>query len=174
MVTSGAGAVNLVTSMNTIEALSEWSAFSTLFDEFFLTSCEIHYVPTSRYQFNIGTAPGTNLTNIPLTVTSLHHGVGAYSTQATAMENSSTMVCSSGDPWKYTWENVESSKSTVLPSPSTSSPLATQGWCLTAAAAAALYTGQVLYLGGQTLGPASASTFGQVLFRYRVLFRVRA
>jgi hypothetical protein len=174
MNTSGAGLVNLNTSNATIHSLGEWSAWSTLFDEFFVLAIEIQFVPTSMFQYGIGAAPGTTLTSVPITVTSLHHGVSSYSTTATAMENATTRVHSTATPWTYVWKNVENPRSGVVVSPELSGSVATQNWCLTAATPAALYTGLVQYLGDDVLGPASATQFGRVLIRYDLLFRLRA
>lgn len=174
MVTTGSGSVNLNTSNSSLSSLGEWGSWAALFDEFFVLAIEIEFVPTSMFQYGIGYAAGTNLTSVPITVTSLHHGVSAYSSMATAMENATTKVRNTATPWRYTWKNVESPRSGIVISPELSGAVATQGWCLTAATPAALYTGFVQYLGSDILGPASSTQFGRVLIRYEVLFRLRA
>jgi hypothetical protein len=173
--TLSTGLINANVANTSIAGLSEFPSFAAIFDEFFVTHIKVKYEPRSMFQYQPSTTPGTNTTSTGLVCTALHHGVSAYSSAATAMENATSRVFHTATPWIYTWINVESPRSTVVVAPETSSATSTQSWCLTASTAAGLYTGLVQFLNSSAIGTGSAMvTVGDVFVTYSLMFRLRA
>jgi len=173
--TSSVGVLNSVISNSNIASLSEWSAFASLFDEFFVHRTWMRFEPRNRYQFPVTAGPSVSTCNCLLTVTPLFHGTSGYSSAGTAMNNRLTAVRSTADPFDFEWVNNERSSGGVVVSPTTSLPLPTQSWCLTTTAAAMLYTGQIQLLGATAVGPATGVvTVGDIAVLYDISFRVRA
>jgi hypothetical protein len=172
---SSVGVLNSVVSNSNVASLTEWSAFASLFDEFFIHRVWMRFEPRNRYQFPVTAGPSVSTCNCLLTVTPLFHGTSGYASASTAMNNRLTKVQSTADPFSFEWVNNESSAGGVVVSPTTSLPLPTQSWCLTASAAAALYTGQIQLLGATAIGPATGVvTVGDIAVLYDISFRVRA
>jgi len=174
--TSSVGVINFAITNSGLSGLSEFSAFATLFDEFFVHSMTIRFVPRSRYQYvPAETSPATSVVNTLLTVTPLFHGTPGYASSATAMENERTMVTSTADPFSFVWKNNESPSAGTVVADTSSSVLPSQGWCLTAASPASLYTGTIQGLGATPIGPGTGVvSFADVAVIYDVSFRVRA
>jgi len=169
------GKVNGAISNSSLAGLSEFPSFATLFDEFFITRFVVRFAPVSRYQYPVNALPTLGVTSAGLTLTALHHGVPGYSTSATAMENATTSVLNTSDPWSYTWSNVERPSVSTVVAPETSAATPTQGWCLTSATPAALYTGNVQLLTDDVIGPGGTMiTIGRLYVLYHVMFRLRA
>jgi hypothetical protein len=146
-----------------------------VFDEFFVNAIRTTFVPRSRYQFPIASPPTTTTSNCLLTVVPLYHGTGGYTSSALMMNNSLVEVHSTADPFTFTWFNNESPTGGVMVSPSVTLPTASQSWCSTVAAAAALYEGQIQYFGSTSIGAGSAVvTVGDFAVTYDITFRVRA
>jgi hypothetical protein len=175
-ITSTAGGViNSLITVNALSTLSEFASFATLFDEFFVHSMQVRYEPYSEYQFNVGTTPGTNKTNVGLGVVSTFHGAANYSTYATLLNNSTLLYTNTAKRWTKTWKNNESPSGGIAVSSSTSLPIASQGWCLTQNADASLYTGNVQVFGSAVIGTGLVSvTPGTTLLSWDVSFRMRA
>jgi hypothetical protein len=115
------------------------------------------------------TSPATGM----LLLASLHHGQSSYATTSPMANAITLQVSHSGRPFSYTWHNVESLKSTVAASSSTSTPLPVQSWCLTTPTAAALYTGFVQCRSNSLLSNDPSVAVGDVVVRYKCQFRTR-
>jgi len=169
------GVINQSVTVANVASLPEFADLAGLFDEFFVKRLKLSYQPVSRYapQF-ISSATAVGPASVPLGLASLFHGAPAYATIAAQTENKTFEYAHSGDPWTYSWRNNEKSKSTVLVASSTSSALPSQGWCLTSATPAALYTGFAQVLGAAATGFATATVVGVLVIEYDCLFRARA
>lgn len=170
---SGAGLINSIIAVNSIASISEFASFAAIFDEFFVHSMVCRWIPLSRYQYQVGSAPTTNTISTLVTSTSLFHGASAYINVGGALTNPTTRFNGSTDPWTHKWMNNEDPKSGVTVSSTSGSGTVSQGWCLTAPTNAGSYAGQVQYLSGS--GTFEFSTvIAQVATRYNVYFRCRA
>jgi len=174
---AGSGYINSSAAINNVTALAEFTSLATLFDEFFVLRMKIQYMPFSRYQAPLTFGLGSEQSNIPIGMASLHHGQTAYTAGGlgTMANNSTFMVATTGDPWEYTWKNVEKPDEGTLVTSSTSTATPSQGWCLTAATPAAAYTGFVQFLSTNTGQALPASTpVGQLFCYFYCLFRTRS
>jgi len=156
-----------------LSTLADFVSLAALFDEFFIKSFKLVYQPASRYQKPSGTEPAL-YADFPLHVASIQHGAPLYATHSDAANNAGLLICNTADPWTYTWKNTESKRSTVLPDPSTSSVVPTQGWCLTRPDNASAYTGAAQILAPGALTATSSSVaLGTVTVRWDLAFRSR-
>jgi len=170
---NGSGIVNAIIAVNVVALVTEFTSFAAIFDEFFVSRMQLHYMPCSRYQYPPGTALATQYANVPMGVASLHHGTGAYINLTGIAVAPTFKLTSTGDPFVFDWVNVENINSGVVVPSSTSSTQPCQGWCLTAASPSQSYTGQVQYLsGGGAL--VNSTVLGETISRYFVSFRCRA
>jgi hypothetical protein len=168
---NGSGFINAVIATATVAATSDFTTFAGIFDQFFVVSMTAHYTPVSRYNYPLTGVTATSVSSLPLQVTSLQHASAAYSTTSTMANHDGVVMHNTADPFVHKWINVE--KPCVMVAP-TSSGLATQNWCETAATPAALYTGQIQFLTDQSTPPLQVSArIGSFLVRYDVLWRVR-
>jgi len=169
--TTSTGLVNSIISVSGVTFSSEFTSCAALFDEFFVESMTLRYQPLNQFL----TEPSMSFSNPAtgmLLVADLHHGQTSYST-TTSMSNAITLrVLHSARPWKHTWINVEK-PTTVAASSSTSAPLPVQGWCLTSASAAALYTGFTQIRNNTLFSDVTSTSVGDILVTYAVLFRCR-
>lgn len=172
---NASGYVNSVVAVSTVAALAEFTSLATIFDEFFVRRMHLHYVPRSQYQGNLTWAAGTEESNVAMGLINLHHGATTYTSIAAAANNLTYKHMTTGRPWSYEWVNVESINSEVVVAAETSSPVASQGWALTASAPSALYTGQT-----QLISPSAGTilvaskVLGDIFVKFDVVFRSRA
>jgi len=174
--TSLVGVINFSIMNSNLSGLTDFPLFASLFDEFFVHSAHVTFVPRSRYQYvPATTSPGTSVVNTLLTMTQLFHGVGGYASAATAMENATTKIFSTADPFSFWWRNNESPAGGVVVNSSSSGVLPSQGWCLTASGPASLYQGNIQGLGATPIGPGTGVvSFADIAVQYDVTFRNRA
>lgn len=172
-VQASGGFINSTLNVDQVSAISRFTSMATLFDEFFVRSMKVSYVAMSRYSVLPGGTTGTQNTSLPLCVVSLHHGSSPYSTLSDAANNGYCRFCSTGDPWLYTWTNVEDPSAGVAPVSTTSSPPPTQGWCLVQNAS--VYTGYVQIISPQSVvtGLPGSVYVGTLKVDWDILFRCK-
>jgi len=113
MSSTGTGAINSTISCNTITSNAEFTALSLLFEEFFINKLTVRWQPVSRYNGPVGFAPLTNIGSRPMVCACLQHQQSAYTNMSGASNNYQARIQNSGDPFTYTWVNVEKKSSTV-------------------------------------------------------------
>jgi hypothetical protein len=156
---------------STINGIPEFANFVTIYDEFFILSMSVHYVPYGQF---IGAPAMTSavISSTQLYAVSLYHGTSAYTTAAPAqsmLNNSTLSLLNSGVPFTYVWVNNEDPSSDVAAIGSAAS----QNWLLTTNATS--YVGTVQIQGASTIGSTVASqTIGAAAVVYDVVFRARA
>jgi hypothetical protein len=102
--------------VNNIQNAQEWNSFDSIFDEFFVVAMAIKYQPNNRYSANAeqststAGAPGyVNTCGVALCA--LQHDQLAYSDTSSAyvrvMPAANSLWTNVGDPWTFTWRNVE-------------------------------------------------------------------
>jgi hypothetical protein len=168
------GIVNSTFSIATVATVSEFAQFAVIFDEFFIHKVTFTYRPYNRYASrSLAGADIQGVSSVGLGVVSLHHGAGGYSTPTVLVNNASYKRCHTGDPWTYTWVNIESPKSTVNVSAGAATP-PVQGWCNTGATSAQVYTGTVQMFGDASINSAVSVPLGAYSFVADISFRARA
>jgi hypothetical protein len=142
MSSSGAGAINSVINIDAVRSSTDFSALSGIFEEFFVVRCHVDYQPVSRYQYPLGGTSTLSVSTLPMAVASLQHAAVAYTSASAMLNNYAAAWHSTGDPFSYTWTNVESPKTTIKETSSTS----TQGWCDMGTGGGQSYTGQIQFI----------------------------
>lgn len=171
--TNGSGLVNAVVSVSgNLVVLARFNALATIFDEFFVSRIHSRYVPYNKYQITVGTT-GSNRTSVPMHSASLQHDATPYSAPSDMLVNPTWQVHDTVTDALHVWRNVESPKVGIAASPDQGSPRRTQSWCLTVPSAAALYTGQIQYLGPVGVTMANSTIFGTLSVVFDVLWRCR-
>lgn len=173
VVTSGAGAINVTVQNTGVTASTEWTSISTVFDEFFIHSMSLKYIPINQFLSPTGvtfTAPMTG----SLFCVNNYHAAPVYTTASSLVNNITHKMVGSGTPWTYTWTNNEKASGGVVTNPSTSVPLATQSWCLTPTSNASLYLGHVQIMTANPLSGALTVPIGEITIVWDITFRARA
>jgi len=175
MSSNGIGDVNSTIGVNALSLTTSFINMSAVFQEFFVRSMRVTWMPVSYSQVLKGGTAGTNNQSRPIIAAAIQHGSSAYANVLDATVNDEARIFSTGMPFKYRWKNIESPKSTVIPNP-TASAIPTQAWCQTVSAAAGAYTGMLQFISTASVGslqlPASAG-LGQFLVEWDVLLRQR-
>jgi len=170
----GGAANGMTISAVTASTASEWASLIALFDEAFVGEMHHHWIPYNRYApQNVGLS-GPARFSVGLAMCALHHGGAVYTSAANMASNPSFKGSNTGDPFKYTWRNIEKMDPKGI-SPTTSGTSAiTQGWCNTNATTFGGYTGQSQFIGWATISGNVSSTVGSFVTRFKVHFRNRA
>lgn len=173
-VSSGSvGITSQLVSNDILSGLTEFTALSTIFSEFFINKFEVVYQPQSRYSKPYGPIDLPN--DVPLVVANLQHGMPAYTSHTEACSNAGLFITNTADPWKVRWNNTERKSSGVVPVAGTTTATPSQGWCLTDVTNAGLYTGALQIISPAALpNPAFNFLYGTVVVRWDVSFRSRA
>lgn len=175
--TSATGVINASVNVSTINTTSEFASIGSLFDEFFVHSMRVDYVPFNQFfgPCNLDAAPFISWSSGLIMGAPLYHGAAAYLSASDMVNNVDARPLNTGTPWTMTWKNNEKPDGGVVTSSSTSTPTATQSWCLTSLTSAGLYTG---FLQFRTSLPFSAftaaKTLGQTVISYDITFRAKA
>jgi hypothetical protein len=171
--TSAAGVINASINCSTLGTTTEFSAFQGIFDEFFIHSFTVKYEPNNQFfgPCNLDAAPFVSWSSTALIGAPVYHGAPSYASASDMINNVDNRVLHTGKPWSVRWNNNEDAKSTVLVSPSTSLPVASQGWCLFTGVG--LYTGFYQLRTSLALPFTSAKTMGQTIISFDVSFRAR-
>lgn len=172
MSSSGAGIVNSIISNSVLVSQVDFVALSGVFNEYFIKSFHIKWIPVGRYQYPLtgGGTPITAVANLPIALADLQHGQAAYSAMSLMSDNFRVGYHSTGDPFTYTWFNTENeSKESVVSS--LSAP--TQSWC--PVNNASNYQGTIQIL-SQSAPPGlpTSQVLGTFMVHWDVIFRVRA
>lgn len=175
MTTSGTGAINSTILNSSLGPTAEFVLFAGLFDEFFIHSFTANFIPFNQFMTNPSSSLPSGLYATGLILGApIYHGATTYAS-ATAMASNVDVKClSTAKPFSIKWVNNEDPKSKVSTSSSTSSPTATQSWCLTSATSAALYQGTYQFRSNTNFANVLSTTVGDFLVRYQVTFRARA
>ena len=175
MTTSGTGAVNSSILNGSLAATTEFVAFAAVFDEFFIHDIHTKFVPFNQFMTNPSCSLPSGLYATGMLIGApLYHGAATYASASVMLNNPDAKVLSTASPFSMDWHNNESPKSTVATSSSTSSPVATQSWCLTSATSAALYAGALQFRTHTPLANVISTTIGDFAIVYDVSFRARA
>jgi hypothetical protein len=172
--------------VSTINNATDWSTFTSLFDEFYVHSMRYTFIPFNKGGYGVEqtTQPsqGTFATTAAisyvmacgLVVVAGFGATAAYSTSAGMCDNPNRKLVNSGDKWSYIWRNnVKFDPRGVSLGPLTN--LGWQGWCLVADYAN--YGGflQFRTLNEQVIGSGThAVNLGTFELEWDVSFRVRA
>jgi len=162
------GIVNSTIGATAVQSVSDFISMAVIFEEFFVLSVDCHWMPNSRYNGPRAFAQATEVANLPIVLTAQQHQEVAYASATLAVNHYSVAYHSTGDPFIYSWKNVESPSSTVDTITAT-----TQGWCSTTSGQT--YTGQVQII-SQSAPPGltASAVLGSFKTDYHILFRVRA
>jgi len=125
MSSSAGGIVNSVIDNATIGSVTEFSALSAIFNEFFIQEMHAVWQPVSLYNGPIGYAPATTVASLPLGCCGLQHGQTAYSSVSSMLENSSFSWNNTGKGFTKVWRNDERHTDDTLPAIAAA---ATQSW----------------------------------------------
>ena len=167
MSSSGTGIVNSTISMDVVRSSTDFSAISAIFQEFFVTRADAHWYPDSRYQYPTTGTSTLSIANRPIGCAQLQHFAAAYSSLSALSNNYDAKFHSTGDPFVYSWVNVEKSSQGQLPVTSV-----TQAWCDTVGSQT--YGGSLQFL-SQAAPPALpiSQVLGTFMVHFDLLFRVR-
>jgi hypothetical protein len=167
MSSSAAGIVNSTINMSVVQSSTDFSAFASIFQEFFVVRCNVKWMPNSRYQYPLGGSSTLSNANLPVGCAQLQHAATVYSSLSSLLNNYGAQLNSTGDPFHYAWVNVEDPKSKVETTTS-----GTQSWCDTSSGQ--LYTGALQFL-SQSAPPALpvSQVLGTFQADFHLLFRVR-
>jgi len=174
MSSNGSGFVNSAIAINSVASTADFASLASVFDEYFVVSVTAHYMPISRYSFQLF-APGSSVSaSLPMQVVCLQHDSAPYSTTSTMANHGTCVIRNSGDPFTTVWRNIESPKTPTVVNPTTTL-IATQGWCQTNSTAAPGYTGAIQFLTDQSSPPLLVASYrvGSFLVVYDVLWKVR-
>lgn len=167
MSSSAAGIVNSTINASVVQSSTDFSAISSIFEEFFILRYDAHWMPVSRYQYPLGGTSTLSVANLPIGCAQLHHSAVPYSSASALLNNFGSGWHSTGDPFTYSWVNVESPAAKTEQISVTS-----QGWVSTTNGT--LYAGALQFM-SQSSPP--ALPFSQVLGTFAThfycLFRVR-
>lgn len=169
MSSSGAGAVNSTISNSVLVSNPDFVSLATVFNEYFVCSFHLKWMPVSRYQYPLTGVTATSVANLPLGKADLQHGQAAYSSLSTMTENFAFGYHSTGDPFSDNWINTEKSTEQVVAS--LTAP--TQSWCNVNNASN--YQGTLQFL-SQSAPPALpiSQVLGTFAVHWDIIFRVRA
>jgi hypothetical protein len=175
LTTGATGILNAAVNCSTLPTTSEFTAFASLFDEYFIHSFTVMYEPNNQFfgPCNLDAAPFNSWGSTLLMGAPLYHGAPAYSSASDMVNNVDHRTLHSGRPWTVKWVNNEKPTGGVVVTPTTSTPVATQSWCLMSGPASGLYTGTYQFRTSLPLPFTSAKTLGQTVITFDVTFRAR-
>jgi len=167
MSSSSSGIVNSVINVDVVRSSPDFSAISSIFQEFFVKKVEAKWIPNSRYQYPLSGTSTLSIANLPIGCAQLQHYAAAYTSLGALANNYDAKYHSTGDPFTYSWVNVEKSSEGTLPVTSV-----TQSWCDTGGSQT--YGGSVQFL-SQSAPPALpfSQVLGTFMVHWDLLFRVR-
>ncbi len=185
--TSGSGLTNVSWPVSALSSAGEWASLNSLFDEVFIHSMSVHFIPRNRldgaFAFTptaqtapviqtSGASTTTTIWNCGLIMACLFAGTGNY-TSATAMISCPNhKIAHTAKPFKYNWRN----NVRFDPRGQQDGTTNTQGWMLITSVGSN-YGGFIQFrtVNDVTVGTgASAITFGDMATVWDVSFRSRA
>jgi len=172
MSSSGAGSVNSVITNVVLGAISQFSALSGVFSEYFIEGFHVRWEPVSMYGAPLGFLPATTLASVPLVCAALQHLEPPYSTPDAMLNHSSAQFHNTGRPFSFHWKNVEKSSTPTVYGTEDGSSASYQGWQLTSLTNN--YSGQCQFMAASSGIPLPASqVLGSFAIDYDVKFRIR-
>lgn len=169
MSSSAAGIVNSVISNSALTSNPDFVALSGVFNEFFVVSFDVHWMPVARYQYPLTGTSALSVANLPIGKADLQHGAAAYSSLSAMAENFAIRYHSTGDPFSDTWINTEKPTTETVVA-SLTAP--TQSWCTVNNVSN--YQGTLQFI-SQSAPPGlpASQVLGTFMCHWKVLFRVR-
>jgi len=169
-----------------VSSAAEWTAIDAVFDEFFIRSVTLKYMPRNKYSAQStasASATGSpgDVNTCAATVVFLHHNAAPYgdtsSTWTAACNAQQHKLVNLGDNWSFTARNPE--KFSFDGPLGDQSSVATMGWCNIAQSG---HYGGFFQLATPLASGASAGigalleggVFGDFIIVYDVAFRARA
>jgi hypothetical protein len=167
--------------VNNVGNAAEFASLDAVFDEFFVHSMKVSFRPVNAVAGALINTTATNLQTFPLTIYGLQHSAGNYgdssSAHAAAMSALQHKWVTSGEPFKFTWKNVEKfGWKEPLGDQTTAS--STQTWCMNLASSK--YGGFIAAYSPFVTGTVSSTVLGTsvplgvAIFQYHVAMRARA
>jgi len=170
---NGSGILNSVLAASTLGSTTDWTAFSSIFSEFFILSYSALYEPVSMYNYPLTGVVATSVSSLPVGLAALQHGEAAYTSVSSMANHSSYEFHNTGKAFVFHWKNNENPRAGVLVNPVSGGSTLVQGWCLTSDVSN--YTGQIQYLTASAPPALPVSeVVGNITTHYYVLFRIRA
>jgi hypothetical protein len=173
MSSSGTGIVNSAIFASGLASNAEFASLTSIFDQFFLHGFKLDWMPVARYQGPVAWTPTpvVAVNSVPLGIGNLQHSQTAYTNLGNMTNNFGFKYVSTGDPFSYTWNNVEeSSQKTVVAV--TGQTLPFQGWGPTVNVANV--TGGVQFLSNSAPpGLPTSQVLGTFAVHYDISFRLR-
>jgi hypothetical protein len=167
MSSSGAGVVNSVINASGAASLTDFTALSGIFNEFFVTSFDVMWEPASLYNGPVGYSPATTVSSLPLGCAQLQHFAAVYTTVSNMTENYDFRWNNTGRPFHTKWVNVERSNVDTVPE----TGAAGQGW--QPVQFGSNYSGSLQFLSTVTPTLPVSAVLGTFFVSYDVLFRLR-
>jgi hypothetical protein len=171
MSSSGAGSVNSVLANSSLTSNADFIALSGVFNEFFIEMFRIDWQPVSMFNYPLTGVAATSVSSLPLIAASLQHAQASYTNLPSATTADGVTYTNTGLPFKHSWVNPESPKSTVVVA-----PVLTGGPCQSWAQVGdiASYTGSVQLI-SPSAPPAiiASQVLGSFMVEWLVRFRVR-
>jgi len=167
MSSSAAGIVNSTIMTDVVRSSTDFSALSSVFNEFFVVRFDAHWIPVSRYQYPLGGTSTLSVANLPIGCAQLHNFATAYSSLSSLSNNYAAKFHSTGDPFTYSWVNENKPSETVLSTTSVTETWADTGGSQT-------YGGSLQFL-SQSAPPALpfSQVLGTFMTHWELMFRVR-
>lgn len=103
--TNGVGTVNSIVSTSTLASVAQFASLANLFNEFFVVSLKVHFVPLAMFGVPISAITTPASSNQPLAYIAIHGTQATYTSATSAASNQLTRFSSSGVPYSYTWYN---------------------------------------------------------------------
>ncbi len=169
--TSGSGFINAALTMAGVAATSYFVSLATLFDEFYIESCDIYYQPTTRYQ-TLPSSASTDFNGTPLGIASLFLDSSSYTNINQMPSNPTFKFAHTSSPFTYTWRNNVKRKEAMSSEPT--STQAALGWVRTNATPAQYYGGTVQFIGSTSSAMRISTAVGILAYRWNVWFRAKA
>jgi len=173
MSSNGIGIVNSAIFVSGLASVPEFTSLSAIFDQFFVHGLRVEWRPVARYQGPVSWTPSPTvaINNRPIGVASLQHSQAAYTSLTNMTNNFKFEYHSTGDPFTYTWMNIEDASQRTVVSV-TGQTLPFQSWGPTANVANV--TGGIQFL-SQSAPPAlpTSQVLGTFAVHYDISFRVR-
>jgi len=170
----GSAANGLTVSVANFSTAVEWASLAALFDDVFALTMTHRYMPYNRYApQNVGLS-GPGRYSVGVAMSAMHHGSAVYTSHHAMQSNPSVRNHLSGDPFQFTWKNIEKMdpKGPTFSVSGTSS--VTQTWCSTNATSVAGYQGFTQMIGWDTITGNPSSSVGRIATVYKLAFRNRA
>jgi hypothetical protein len=184
--TNGSGVLNVTTANASLAGVSEWASISALFDEFFIHSFTVRFIPYNNLGGGVGYSAGalttggitatadTQINNCAMLVCCLFNNAPTYTTASAMAANATAAIKYSSKSWTYSWRNSvrfdRRGENVTM-----GSTIGYQGWTNTSSPSS--YGGAIQYrfLNDAVVGSGSAVVnLGSYITYWDVSFRARS